>query len=55
MSTPSHVMIRRLNPSNGNVMWEHFQKRAPLDVHFDGNTIELVFKKEVQVLKFLSL
>jgi outer membrane protein assembly factor BamB len=55
MATPSHVMIRRLNPSNGNVMWEHFQKRAPLDVHFDGNTIELVFKKEVQVLKFLSL
>jgi hypothetical protein len=31
------------------------QPRAPFDVQFDGDSIELVFKKEVQVLKFLSL
>jgi hypothetical protein len=51
----SHVWIRRLNPGNGRVMWEHYQDRAPLDVRFSGNTIQIVFKKEVQVLKFLSL
>jgi hypothetical protein len=48
------MRLRRLNPRSGTVMWEHFQQRAPLDMEFDKNTIRLVFKKEVQVLKFLS-
>ena len=33
---------------------EHFQQRAPMDVRFDKNTIRLVFKKEVQVLRSVS-
>lgn len=49
-----YMKIKRINPKNGSVMWEHFQQRAPLDVQFDKNSIQLVFKKEVQVLKFLS-
>ncbi|HWQ91948.1 MAG TPA: hypothetical protein VN673_09775, partial [Clostridia bacterium] len=53
-STPPYMRIRRINPRNGSEMWEHFQQRAPLDVQFDKNSIRLVFKKEVQVLKFLS-
>jgi hypothetical protein len=53
--TQPYLRIRRINPRNGQALWEHFQQRAPLDVHFDENKIELVFKKEVQVLKFLSL
>ncbi len=53
--TGSFIKIRRINPGNGEVMWDYQQGRAPLDVHFNGNMIELVFKKEVQVLKFLSL
>jgi len=52
---PPYLRIKRINPRNGRVMWEHFQQRAPLDVQFEGNTIRLVFKKEVQVLRFLSL
>jgi hypothetical protein len=52
---PSHVIIRRLNQANGREMWQHTQRRAPLSVHFEGNRIELVFKKEVQVLRFVSL
>ncbi|MFZ1072899.1 MAG: PQQ-binding-like beta-propeller repeat protein [Verrucomicrobiia bacterium] len=52
---PPLIHIRRINPRNGDVMWDYYQERAPFDVHFDGNMIELVFKKEVQVLKFLSL
>lgn len=50
----SVLSIKRLNPKNGRVMWEHVQKRAPFEVRFDKNTIRLVFKKEVQVLRFVA-
>ncbi len=53
--TPSFVRIRRINPRNGEIMWDYQQKRAPLDVQFDRNIIQFVFKREVQVLKFISL
>jgi outer membrane protein assembly factor BamB len=49
------LSIKRINPKNGHVMWEHSQKRVPLDVQFDQNSIRLVFKREVQVLRFLAL
>jgi len=49
-----YTRIKRLNPKNGHQMWEHFQQRAPLDVRFDNNYIQLVFKKEVQVLKCMT-
>ncbi len=52
---PPFLRIRRINPKNGQEIWEHFQQRAPVDVAFDRNTIRLVFKKEVQVLKSLEL
>ncbi len=54
-NTPPYMRIKRINPKTGRVMWEHFQQRAPLDVQFDKNTIRLVFRKEVQVLRFLTL
>jgi outer membrane protein assembly factor BamB len=49
------LKIQRINPKNGYPMWEYSQERAPLDVQFDRNTIRLVFRKEVQVLKYMSL
>jgi hypothetical protein len=52
--TQPYVRIRRINPRNGKEMWEHFQQRAPLEVEFDKNTIRLVFRKEVQVLRFTT-
>ena len=53
--TPSpYVVIKRLNPKDGSVIWRHDQDRAPLAVQFDRNSIQLVFRKEVQVLKYLS-
>ena len=52
---PAVSFITRINPKNGNVMWEHSEARAPVDVKFDGNTIRLVFKKEVEVLRYLAL
>ena len=51
---PAFLRILRINPGNGEVIWDYQQGRAPLDVQFNGNMIGLVFKKEVQVLKFLS-
>ena len=51
---PAYLKIRRINPSDGRVLWEHDQERAPLDIRFKNNSIQIVFKKEVQVLKFLS-
>jgi hypothetical protein len=54
LEIPSHVVIRRLNPDTGRSMWVHTQRRAPLDVRFERNTVEMVFKKEVQVLSFLT-
>jgi hypothetical protein len=52
---PPYLRIKRIDPRTGRVNWEHFQQRAPVDIQFDENTIRMVFKKEVQVLKFLAL
>ena len=52
---PPHIRIKRLDPLNGRIMWSHYQKRMPLDVRFDKNSIQILFKKEMQYLKFLSL
>ena len=51
---PAYLKIRRISPADGRVLWEQDQDRAPLDVRFKDNSIELVFKKEVQVLKYFS-
>src|SRR5262249_2189166 len=48
------LKIKRLNPDNGHVMWEYLEPRAPLNVRFNGNMIQVVFEKEVEVLKFLT-
>jgi hypothetical protein len=46
--------IRRLDPKTGKVTWDYSEPRCPLSVHFKGNIVELVFRKEVEVLKFIS-
>ena len=51
----AHLSIKRLDPGTGRKLWEHYEERAPLDIRFDQNTIHLVFKKEVEVLRFLAL
>jgi hypothetical protein len=51
----AYLKIIRINPSNGHVMWEHDEGRAPVDLQFDGNMISIVLKKEVEVLKFFSM
>jgi outer membrane protein assembly factor BamB len=55
LEIPAHIRLRRLDADNGRVRWEHYQQRYPLDVHFDRNTIQFLFKKEVQYLRFVVL
>ena len=50
----SAMDIRRLDPKTGKVTWDYSEPRCPVSVHFKGNIIELVFRKEVEVLKFIS-
>ena len=55
LQKPAYLHIARINPQNGHVMWEYYDRnRCPIDVRFDDNFIELVFKREVQVLKYFS-
>jgi len=51
----SAMDIRRLDPNTGKTLFDYPEPRCPLSVRFNGNVIELVFRKEVEVLKFLSL
>jgi hypothetical protein len=53
--TQQHLRIKRLDQKTGKVLWEHYEPRGPLDVQFDKNVIRVVFKKEVEILRFLSL
>jgi hypothetical protein len=55
LENPSYLKIIRINPSNGHEMWDHEEGRAPMNIQFDDNMISIVFKKEVEVLKFFSL
>jgi endogenous inhibitor of DNA gyrase (YacG/DUF329 family) len=54
LQKPPFLRIARINPDNGRLLWVHQQDRAPFDIRFDKNSIELVFKREVQVLHYLS-
>jgi outer membrane protein assembly factor BamB len=55
VSFPAFLRIRRIDAGSGRIVWEHVQPRCPLDMHFHENTIQLMFRKEVQHLKFLML
>jgi hypothetical protein len=52
---PAYVRIRRVDAGSGRILWEHAQKRCPLDIQFHENTMLLLFNREVQELKFLAL
>jgi len=52
---PPYLRITRINLNDGHTMWDHEQDRCPVAIAFDKNIIELIFKREVQVLKYLTL
>jgi hypothetical protein len=51
---PAHVRIHRVDPDNGGVIWEYYQAREPLAFDFERNTVQVLFKQEMQILKFFS-
>jgi hypothetical protein len=55
LESKPYLRIRRISPRNGRVLWDHYQPRGALDIQIHDNTFQLVLKKEVQVLRFLSL
>jgi hypothetical protein len=56
LQKPAFLRIARIQPSNGRVMWEYYDRtRCPVSWRFDQNSIELIFKREVQVLRYLTL
>jgi hypothetical protein len=55
LQKPAYLHLSRLRPSDGRVLWDYYDRdRCPVNWHFDGNSIELVFKREVQVLHYLT-
>jgi outer membrane protein assembly factor BamB len=50
----SFLSIKRINPKTGKAMWEYTDDRSPLEIRFNGNIIRLVYRKEVQVLRFMT-
>ena len=55
LQSPAVLRIKRINPPDGRVLWDYERGSCPVAVQFHDNTIELVFKQSVQVLKFLAL
>lgn len=49
-----YIRLRRIDMATGKIKWNYGQERFPLDVHIEKNTFQLLFKKEVQLLKFMS-
>ena len=54
LQKPPYLRIARIRPSDGKIMWEYTQERAPIDARFKDNSIELIYKREVQVLRYLT-
>ncbi|HEX7654399.1 MAG TPA: hypothetical protein VF607_12895, partial [Verrucomicrobiae bacterium] len=54
LSKPAYLRIARIDPKSGRLLWEHYQDRCPVDVNFTDNSIQLIFKREVQVLRYLT-
>ena len=52
---PAYLRIVRIRPSDGKIMWEYYDRdRCPVNWRFDNNSIELIFKREVQLLRYLT-
>ncbi|HEY5042790.1 MAG TPA: PQQ-binding-like beta-propeller repeat protein, partial [Verrucomicrobiae bacterium] len=54
LQSPALLRIKRINPKDGRVLWDYERDSCPVDVQFKDNTIELIFKRTVQVLKYVT-
>jgi hypothetical protein len=56
LQRPAFTRILRLRPSDGRVLWDYDDNgRCPVNWNFNQNSIQLIFKREVQVLRYLTL
>jgi len=57
LQKPAYLRISRLRPSDGRILWDYYDPldRCPVNWSFDGNSIQLIFRREVQVLRYLAL
>jgi hypothetical protein len=49
-----YFRVVRLDPKSGRDLWTYEEQRAPSSVRFHDTAIELVFKTEVQVLRYMT-
>lgn len=54
LQKPAYMRIVRISPKDGHTLWDFEEDRCPIDAQFYNNSIQLVFKREVQVLHYLS-
>jgi len=55
LQKPAYLRITRIRPSDGRIMWDYYDRnRCPVNWNFEGNSIQLIFKREVQVLRYLT-
>ena len=55
LQKPPFLHISRIRPADGHILWEYADHdRCPIDVRFQENFIQLIFKREVQVLRYLT-
>ena len=56
LQKPAFLRITRLRPSDGRMMWFYDDPldRCPVNWSFDANSIQLIFRREVQVLRYLT-
>ena len=53
---PAFLRITRIRPADGKIMWDYYDRdRCPVSWRFDNNSIELIFKREVQLLRYMTL
>ena len=55
LQKPAFLHLMRLRPSDGRTMWDYYDRdRCPVNWSFEANSILLIFKREVQVLRYLT-
>jgi outer membrane protein assembly factor BamB len=54
-SARTNFRVYRLNPKNGQQVWEYYREGRPVSLDFHNNEILFQFNDKIEVLKFLSL
>lgn len=52
---PTHFRIYRLNPGNGNYIWEFYDQSAPKRIEVQKNRLLLQYPKEIRVLTYRTM